>query len=126
LRTIIVNLPVKDLAASTAFFSGLGFRFNPDMASDRRACIAVEENILVMLLTEDQFEEVIVGEISDAAKTEVLVCLSVDSREMVDETIEKALASGGQKWRPTGSDGDFYFGSFRDLDSHVWELLFMG
>ncbi len=76
-----------------------------------------------MLLTEERFRYFITGEIADATRTtEVLNALSADTREEVDETIEKALAAGGKPWRPTMDEGPMYGGSFQDPDGHVWEI----
>ena len=123
---IFVNLPVKDLNASRRFFTELGFEFNPEFSDDRAACMVVDENIFVMLLTEDRFRDFINGEIADATRTtEVLTALSASSREEVDELIEKALAAGGKEWKPIHEEGPMYGGSFQDPDGHVWEVLYM-
>ncbi len=126
MRMIFVNLPVKDLAASKAFFSMLDFEFNPEFSDDKAACMVVDENIFVMLVVEERFKDFINGEISDATKaTEVLTCLSVDSRQQVDQTIAKAIAAGGRPWKPVMEEGPMYGGSFQDIDGHVWELMYM-
>ena len=125
MRMIFVNLPVKDLAASMRFFTELGFDFNPEFSDDSAACMVVDQNIYVMLLVEDRFHDFINGEIGDPATTEVITCLTADSREHVDETVSRALAAGGKPWKPTMSDGPMYGGSFQDPDGHVWELMHM-
>ena len=124
MRMIFVNLPIGDLERSRAFFSALGFTFNPDYSSDSNLCMVVEENIFVMLLVEDRFKEFINGEISRSG-TEVLTCLSAGSRQEVDETLATALASGGKEWRPVVDHGFMYGCSFQDPDGHVWELAYM-
>ncbi len=126
MRMIFVNLPVKDLDASTAFFGDLGFEFNPDFTDEDAACMIVDENIFVMLLVEERFRDFINDEIADATKaTETITCLSADSRKQVDETVEKAIGAGGKPWKPTMEEGPMYGGSFQDLDGHVWELMYM-
>lgn len=126
MRMIFVNLPVKDLAKSIAFFTELGFRFNPEFSDDKAACMVVDQNIFVMLLVEDRFRDFVNGDIADATTmTEVLTALSADSKEQVDETIAKAIAAGGRSWRPIMEDGPMYGGSFQDPDGHVWELIHM-
>jgi uncharacterized protein len=126
MRMIFVNLPVKDLGASKRFFGALGFDFNPRFSDDRAACMVVESNIFVMLLEEERFKEFIVGEISDATRaTEVLTCLSADSRRDVDDMLAKALAAGGKPWKPIMNFGPMYGCSFQDLDGHVWEVMHM-
>lgn len=126
MRMIFVNLPVKDLTASRAFFDTLGFSFNPDYSDENAACMIVEQNIFVMLITEPYFRTFINGEISDATQaTEVLTCLSTESREELDQTVAKAIAAGGKAWKPSFEMGPMYGGSFQDLDGHVWELMHM-
>jgi len=126
MRMMFVNLPVRDLRATMAFFAGLGFEFNLEFTGDSCACMVVDQNIFVMLLAEDRFRDFINGEISDAATTkEVLLCLSADSREYIDATVGKAIAAGGKSWKPTFEDGPMYGGSFQDLDGHVWELMYL-
>jgi uncharacterized protein len=123
---IFVNLPVTDLPASQAFFSELGFSFNPAFSDDSCACMVVDRNIFVMLLARAKFREFINGDISDATRvTEVLTCLTADSREQVDETLARAIAAGGKPLRPVVEDGPMYGASFQDLDGHVWELMHM-
>jgi predicted lactoylglutathione lyase len=126
MRMIFVNLPVKDLTASRAFFTELGFEFNTEFSDDQAACLVVDQNIYVMLLVEERFRDFINGEISDATKaTEVLTCLSADSREQVDELVARAIAAGGKPWQSAIDEGPMYGGSFQDLDGHVWELMHM-
>jgi uncharacterized protein len=126
MRMIFVNLPVKNLKKSRAFFTELGFQFNPEFSDDQAACMVVDRNIYVMLLVEHRFRDFINGEISDAEKTtEVLTGLSADSKQHVDETIAKAIAAGGKPWKPIVEEGPMYGGSFQDLDGHVWELMYM-
>jgi uncharacterized protein len=126
MRMIFVNLPVRDLKASKEFFTSLGFEFNPEFSDDKAACMVVDQNIYVMLLVEERFQDFIVGEISDATKTtEVLTCLSAYSRKHVDETVAKAIAAGGRPWKPILEEGPMYGGSFQDPDGHVWELVYM-
>jgi predicted lactoylglutathione lyase len=126
MRMIFVNLPVKDLTASKVFFTELGFEFNAEFSDDKAACMVVDQNIFVMLIVEERFREFINGEVSDATKaTEVLTCLSADSKRHVDETVAEAIAAGGKPWKPTIEQGPMYGGSFQDLDGHVWELMYM-
>ncbi len=126
MRMIFVNLPVKDLETSKAFFGALGFSFNPQFTNESGACMVIEENIFAMLLTEPFFQGFITTEIADAHKTkEVLTCLSCSSRAEVDELVAKALAAGGTRWKDAQDHGFMYGGSFQDLDGHVWELMHM-
>ncbi len=126
MRMIFVNLPVRDLARSTAFFTALGFAVNPRFSDESATCLVVDRNVFVMLLVEERFRDFVTGEVADAhSATEVITGLSADSREHVDETVARALAAGGKPWRPVVEEGPMYGGSFQDLDGHVWELLHM-
>lgn len=126
MRMIFVNLPVKNVAASRKFFGALGFGFNEQFCDDNTACMVIEENIFAMLMEHDRFREFINGEIADTTKTtEVLTCLSADSRGEVDDLLKKALASGGKPWKPILDIGAMYGASFQDPDGHVWEVMYM-
>jgi predicted lactoylglutathione lyase len=126
MRMIFVNLPVKNLMASRTFFAELGFHFNREFSDEACACMVVDQNIYVMLLAEERFRDFINGGISDAGNaTEVINCLSADSRQQVDELVARAISAGGTPWKPTIEEGPMYGGSFQDLDGHVWELMHM-
>jgi uncharacterized protein len=126
MRMIFVNLPVKSLDASKRFFGELGFGFDPRFTDDTATCMVVDENIFVMLLTEERFRDFINDEIADATRTtEAITALSADSREEVDQVVAKAIAAGGKPWKPILEEGPMYGGSFQDLDGHVWELMHM-
>jgi predicted lactoylglutathione lyase len=125
-RMIFVNLPVNDLADSKTFYTGLGFAINEQFSDDQAACIVVSETIYVMLLVEDRFKDFINGEISDGHQSsEVLLCLSAESRAEVDQLVAAALAHGGKPWKPVLEQGPMYGHSFADPDGHVWEVLHM-
>ncbi len=124
---IYVNLPVKDLPRSMAFFRSLGYTFNADFTNDSGACMVVSEgHIYVMLLTEAFFQTFIKKPVADARQaTEVLVCLACESRADVDALVVKALAAGGQAPNAPQDMGFMYSHGFEDLDGHVWELVHM-
>jgi len=123
---IYVNLPVQDLKRSTAFFEKLGFTLNPKFSDNRASCVNLGENIYAMLLAEDFFKTFTTKPISDAKQsTEVLVCLSCESRAQVDELVKKAVAAGGRMPRAPQDHGFMYGHGFEDLDGHIWELMFM-
>ncbi|AQV98839.1 extradiol dioxygenase [Cupriavidus necator] len=125
-QQIFVNLPVRDLQKSIAFFTQLGFSFNPQFTDDTATCMIVGENIFVMLLTEAKFRSFSPNEICDARKaTEVLVCLSMETRARVDEMVNAAVAAGGNTYKPAMDLGFMYGHGFQDLDGHVWELVHM-
>jgi predicted lactoylglutathione lyase len=123
---IYVNLPVKNLKRSSAFFEKLGFELNPKFSDERASCFILGENMYAMLLAEDFFKTFTTKPISDATKsTEVLVCLSCESRDKVDDLVKKAVAAGGRTPREPQDHGFMYGHGFEDLDGHIWELMFM-
>jgi uncharacterized protein len=123
---IYVNLPVKNLDKSVAFFTALGFKFNPQFTDENATCMIVSENIYVMLLVESYFKTFTPKPISDAKKTtEVLLCLSCDSRAEVDAQVAKAVAAGGSTPNTAKDHGFMYQHGFEDLDGHLWELAYM-
>jgi predicted lactoylglutathione lyase len=125
-QQIYVNLPVKDLKRAEAFFASLGFSFNAQFTDEKAACMVVGENIYVMLLVESFFQGFTKKPVVDATRgTEVLVCLSRDSRAAVDELVAKALAAGGKAPMPAVDHGFMYAHGFEDLDGHQWELAYM-
>lgn len=125
-RKIFVNLPIRDMERSQAFFRSLGFSFNPQFTNEQGACMVVSEDIFVMLLVEPFFKTFTTKPVADARKsTEVLVCLSCDSRAEVDELVRKALAAGATAPNAPQDHGFMYAHGFEDLDGHVWELAWM-
>ena len=125
-KNIFVNLPVKDLSKSMEFFTKLGFKFNPQFTDDKAACMIIGENIYAMLLLEKFFKTFTKKEISNAKKsTEVLIAIDTESREKVDEMINKAVKAGGSIYNNPQDHGWMYGHSFADLDGHQWEVLYM-
>ena len=125
-KQIFVNLPVKDLYKSIEFFTALGYTFNPQFTDETATCMVVGEQIFVMLLTEAKFREFTPREIADAKKsTEVLICLSCESRGEVDEMVGKAVAAGGSTIQEPHDYGFMYSQAYADLDGHIWELIYM-
>jgi predicted lactoylglutathione lyase len=123
---IFVNLPVADMARSKAFFSALGYAFNPDFTNDQGAALVLGDRIYAMLLTRDFFASFINKPVADAkTSTEVLVCLSCESRAEVDTLVAKAVAAGAQVPRQPQDHGFMYGHGFEDLDGHIWELVYM-
>ena len=123
---IFVNLPVKDLKRSIAFFTRLGFEFNPQFTDDTATCMIVAEDIFVMLLTEAKFKTFTPKAICDATKsTEVLVALEIGSREKVDAMVRDAIAAGGTTYAEPKDYGFMYQHGFQDPDGHIWEIFHM-
>lgn len=125
-RKIFVNLPIKNMERSKAFFSALGFTFNPQFTNEQGACMVISDDIYAMLLTEPFFQTFTKKPVADARETtEVLVCLSCDSRAEVDDLVRKALAAGGKAPNAPQDHGFMYGHGFEDLDGHIWELAYM-
>ncbi|WP_411069503.1 VOC family protein [Streptomyces sp. cmx-4-25] len=127
-QMIFVNLPVRDLDVSRAFFEKLGYSFNPQFSDDTAACLVISDTIFAMLLTEEKFKEFTAPgkEISDATRaTEVLITLSAESREKADELADAALAAGGTPAKEPMDMGFMYGRSFTDPDGHHWEVFWM-
>jgi predicted lactoylglutathione lyase len=125
-KQIFVNLPVSDLQRSIAFFTSLGFTFDANFTNENATCMIVGENIFVMLLVESFFRTFTTKDLCDARKsTEVLVCLSCESRAEVDALVAKAVAAGGSAPRSAQEHGFMYGHGFEDPDGHIWELVYM-
>jgi uncharacterized protein len=125
-RQIYVNLPIKNLDRTQAFFTRLGFSFNPKFSSEQGVCMVVAPDISVMLLVEPFFQTFTQKPIANAHESvQVLICLSCESRAEVDELVAKALAAGGTAPSPVRDHGFMYGHAFTDLDGHVWELAYM-
>jgi len=123
---IFVNLPVRDLNKSVEFFTKLGYKFNPQFTDETATCMIVSGDIFVMLLTHAKFQEFTPKPICDATiSTEVLVCLSCDSKAGVDDLVRKALAAGGKTHADPKDYGFMYQHGYMDLDGHIWELIHM-
>jgi hypothetical protein len=123
---IFVNLPVKDLKRSMGFFEKLGFRNNPQFTDETAACMVISDDIFLMILTEAKFKTFTPKAIADAkTSTEVLVALSCESREKVEELVRTAVAAGGSEYAEANDHGFMYQHGFQDPDGHIWELIWM-
>jgi predicted lactoylglutathione lyase len=125
-QMIFVNLPVNDLDVSKKFFTELGYSINPQFSNENAASVVISDTIFAMLLTKPFYSTFTKKEISDATTTsEVMVALSAESRERVDELVDKALAAGGTPAGETQDHGFMYGRSFDDPDGHTWEVVWM-
>jgi len=126
-RMIFVNLPVRNLQKSRAFVEALGAVNEPKFTDETAACMKLSDSIFVMLLTHEKFSQFTPRPIADAnAGSEVLLCLSADSRESVDSTLEQAVAAGGTADPSPKQDyGVMYGRSIADPDGHIWEIMWM-
>jgi predicted lactoylglutathione lyase len=126
-KSIIVNMPVKDLEKSKAFFSALGYTFNPAFTGEHAACMIVAENsIQVMLMTQAFCESLTPKRIIDTRESiEMWINLSCESAEEVDSQMDKVLAAGGTAVGEAEDCGFMYAHGFEDLDGHSWQLNYM-
>jgi predicted lactoylglutathione lyase len=124
---IFVNLPVADLGRSRTFLEGLGAVNEPRFTDETAACMTFSDSIHVMILTHDKFSQFTPRPIADAkAGSQVLICLSADSREQVDSFIARGVAAGGTADPAPKQDyGVMYGRSIADPDGHIWEVLWM-
>jgi predicted lactoylglutathione lyase len=123
---IFINLAVKDLNKTVEFFTKLGFKFNPQFTNEHGTCMIVSDDIFVMLLVEQFFKSFTQKEICDAKKyTEVLIALSAESRDKVDEIVKAAVNAGGKTYSKSQDHGWMYQHAFEDLDGHQWEIAYM-
>ena len=126
-KLIFINLPVTDLPRATAFYEAIGAEKNPQFSDDTASCMVVSETIHVMLLTHDKFRQFTPKKIADARTTsEVLICVSADGRDAVDDMVGKATGAGGTADPSPKQDYGFMYGrSFEDPDGHIWEVMWM-
>lgn len=126
-KLIFVNLPVSDLERANAFYEAIGAVKNPQFSDSTATCMVFSETIHAMLLTHDKFRQFTPKPIADAtASTEVLICMSADSREDVDSVVARAAGAGGRADPGPKQDYGFMYGrSFEDPDGHIWEIMWM-
>ena len=123
-RQIYIGLPVKDLAKATAFFTQLGFTHNPQASDDRTASLVVNDDTMLMLNVEPYFREFTQSETADTSTArEVTLGLSADSREQVDDLVQRAVAAGGRAMGGPVDQGPMYMRAFLDLDGHRWSVI---
>lgn len=124
-KSVFINLPVKDLKKSRDFWTNLGFTFNEQFSDEKAICLVLNEGaIYSMLITHEFFGTFTNRQIADSTITQVLIAIEVDSREKVDDVIKKALDNGGIRYRKSEDHGWMYYDSFADPDGHQWEVLY--
>lgn len=125
-KKIFVNLPVKDLKKTSTFFAKLGYSFDPQFSDEKAKCMIISDDIYVMLLVEPFFKSFSGKEIPDtAASSEVILSLDADSREAVDQFMEKCISAGGRDLSKPQEMDFMYTRSFEDPDGHIWEVFYM-
>ena len=126
-KMIFVSLPVSDLARATAFYQAIGAVRNPQFSDDTASCMVFSETIHAMLMTHDKYRQFTTKRIADArTSSQMLLCVSADSRAEVDELVGKAKAAGGALDPSPVDDYGFMYGrSFEDPDGHAWGVNWM-
>ncbi|HEY0624902.1 VOC family protein [Sphingomonas sp.] len=126
-KSIFINLPVRDLAKSTAFYEAIGCTKNEMFSGETASSMMWSENIVFMLLTHDFYSTFTSLPIADAnAASGMLLALSQESREAVDAIVAKAAAAGGKAdLRATQDLGFMYGRTFADPDGNVFEPVWM-
>jgi hypothetical protein len=124
---IFVSLPVTDLKRASAFYEGIGATRNPQFCDDTASCMVISETIFAMLATHDKFRQFTPRPIADArTSSQVLLCLSADSRSEVDDIVGKAVVAGGMADPSPKEEFSFMYGrSFEDLDGHMWGVTWV-
>jgi len=124
-KSIYVNLPTKDLAATKSFWTKLGFSFNEQFSDEKALCLVLQEGLMyAMLISHEMFGTFTNRPIADGGTTQVLVAIEVESRALVDKTIALALENGGTRYREGADHGWMYYDCFADVDGHQWEVMF--
>ncbi|NML71295.1 glyoxalase/bleomycin resistance/extradiol dioxygenase family protein [Chryseobacterium sp. RP-3-3] len=125
INQIYVNLPVKDVQKTREFWTKIGFSFNEQMSSEKAVCIEMkEEQIYVMFLTEESFQTFSERPVPKGDTTQVLVAISLDSREEVDQVVNTALENGATQHEEPQDYGWMYHNSFWDINGHGWNVMF--
>lgn len=126
-KMIFINLPVTDLPRAVAFYEVVGATKNPQFSDDTAACMVFSDTIHAMLLTHEKYKQFTSKTIIDAkTSSEVLICVSADSRDEVDGIVKKAVGAGGTADpTPTQDFGFMYGRSYEDPDGHIWEVMWM-
>ena len=126
-RTLFVTLPVRDVEASKAFFTQLGFAFDPKFSNDGVvACMRVGDQVSFMLSGHEMWAEFSKRPMADPTTHALaLYCFIVDTREEVDAVADAAIAAGGEDHDDADDQGFMYSRSFFDLDGHGWQVMWM-
>ena len=124
-KSLFVNLPIANLKKSVAFFTELGFTFNPQFTDETSTCMIISDNIFVMLLEHAKFEGFIDKKIAPRDTAEAILALSCESAEEVRELSEKAFALGARRLNDPEDHGFMFSWGFEDLDGHLWDVFWM-
>jgi len=124
INQIYVNLPVKDVQKTKEFWTKLGFPTNDEMSNDKSVCVVMNDNTYVMFLTEEFFQTFSERPVPKGDTTQVLVAISLDTREEVDHMVNTAVANGATQHEEPQDYGWMYHNSFWDINGHGWNVMF--
>lgn len=125
IRSIFINLPVKDIVRTREFWTKLGFSFNEKFSDDKALCLVLNDGTIYAMLISHEFYSTFTNRpIADGSTTQVLLAIDVGSREKVDEIIRVALENGATRYLEPADEGWMYYDRFVDLDGHQWEIMF--
>jgi len=124
INQIYVNLPVKDIPKTKEFWSKLGFTFNEQISDERAVCVVMNDNIYVMFITEEYFQTFSERPVPKGDTTQVLIAISLNSREEVDNLVNTALENGATQHEEPQDHGWMYHNSFWDINGHGWNVTF--
>jgi predicted lactoylglutathione lyase len=125
IKSIFVNLPIKDVEKTREFWSKLGFSFNEQFSNEKALCLILNDgNIYSMLISYELFSTFTNRAIADGSTSQVLLAIQVESRERVDEIIEIALENGATRYMEPVDEGWMYYDRFVDIDGHQWEVMY--
>lgn len=124
INQIYVNLPVKDVQKTKEFWTNLGFPTNDEMSNDKSVCVVMNDNTYVMFLTEEFFQTFSERPVPKGDTTQVLVAISLDTREQVDHMVNTAVANGATQHEEPQDYGWMYHNSFWDINGHGWNVMF--
>lgn len=131
-KMIFLNLPVSNLDRSKSFYEALGWTINSDFTDENASCVVIDDNICLMLLSEDHYRTFTERPIGDNANhSHAIYALALESREAVDELAEAAIKAGGAEEPGPASRNEqeaevgMHSRTFADPDGHQWEPFYM-
>ncbi|EJL75452.1 VOC family protein [Chryseobacterium populi] len=124
INQIYVNLPVKDIQKTKNFWTKIGFSINEQISDERAVCIKMSDNIYVMFITEEFFQTLSERPVPKGDTTQVLVAISLNSREEVDKVVNTAVENGAYQHEEPQDYGWMYQNSFWDINGHGWNVTF--
>lgn len=125
-KQIFINLAVKDINKSMAFYTALGFTNNPQFSDYTGKCMVWSESIFVMLLSHEKFASFATKPIADTkSNVAAFLSLSFDSIKEVNNAMEKGLKAGGIEPNKMRDYGFMQQRTIEDFDGHTWEIFYM-